>query len=267
VAEQVMQTAGSAWGQDPDAARLAPWFHNLHLPDGTQTAPDHPLGDFPARKWAQLAPHLPGDLVGWHVLDVGCNAGFYSFELARRGADVLGIDAEPHFLRQAAWAADRLGLADRVRFEQRQVYDVARMDRRFDLVLFMGVLYHLRHPLLALDLLAARTERLLVLQTLTLPGEGVAADTGDRDYLDREAMHARDWPKMAFVEQRFAGDETNWWVPNHAGCAAMLRSAGLEIERRPGHEIYVCRPAGGGAGRAAREELSGVFGTCADPRR
>ncbi|HEX2099456.1 MAG TPA: DUF1698 domain-containing protein, partial [Candidatus Synoicihabitans sp.] len=70
----------------PGAIDLAPWFHNIHLPDGTQTAPNHPLGDFPRFKWQQIADHLPHDLTGWRVLDIGCNAGFYTVELARRGA-------------------------------------------------------------------------------------------------------------------------------------------------------------------------------------
>ncbi len=77
---------------DPELAALGPWFHNLHLPDGRETAPDHPLGDFPAYKWREIATALPDDLTGWRALDVGCNAGFYSFELARRGADVLAVD-------------------------------------------------------------------------------------------------------------------------------------------------------------------------------
>src|SRR6185312_14831575 len=58
---------------DADIAALAPWFHNLHLPDGRQTAPDHSLGDFPAFKWREIEPHIPQDLSGWRVLDIGCN--------------------------------------------------------------------------------------------------------------------------------------------------------------------------------------------------
>ena len=84
---------------------LAPWFHNLHLPDGRQTAPDHPLGDFPAFKWRQIAPHVPVHLAGRRALDIGCNAGFYSFELARRGAQVTAIDSDERYLAQARWAA------------------------------------------------------------------------------------------------------------------------------------------------------------------
>src|SRR4051794_27445843 len=106
-----LQSSGSN-ATEPRGAQLAPWFHNLHLPDGLQTAPDHPLGDFPSYKWEQIAPHLPDDLDGCRALDIGCNAGFYSFELAKRGAQVLGIDHDPHYLRQAEWARSRLGLDD-----------------------------------------------------------------------------------------------------------------------------------------------------------
>src|SRR3546814_10349498 len=86
--------------RDDQVAALGPWFHNLHLPDGTETAPDHPLGDFPAFKWQQVTRHLPEDLSGWTALDIGCNAGFYSFELAKRGAMVTGIDIDPAYLHQ-----------------------------------------------------------------------------------------------------------------------------------------------------------------------
>jgi tRNA (mo5U34)-methyltransferase len=221
---------------------LAPWFHNLHLPSGHETAPDHPLGDFPRFKWRSLATTLPDDLTGWRALDVGCNAGFYTFELAKRGATVLGIDMDEHYLRQARWAADAFGLEERVEFERRQVYELARSGERFDLVLFLGVLYHLRHPLLALDILAGKAKRLFVLQTLTMPGEDEAQPPADLSIDERDAMLESGWPTMAFVERRLAGDPTNWWAPNHACVVAMLRSAGLEVVSRPGHELYVCRP-------------------------
>jgi len=89
---------------------LKPWFHNLHLPGGEQTAPDHYFGDFPKFKWDLIQPNIPEDLTGWTALDIGCNAGFYSFELAKRGADVLGIDLDPHYLKQAHWAAKEMNL-------------------------------------------------------------------------------------------------------------------------------------------------------------
>jgi tRNA (mo5U34)-methyltransferase len=222
---------------------LGPWFHNLHLPDGALTAPAHPLGDFPRFKWEQIEPHLPDDLTGWTALDIGCNAGFYSIELARRGARVVGIDVEPLFLRQAEWAAREFGLERLLRFEQAQVYDLARDDTPYDLVLFMGVFYHLRYPMLALDIVARRVGRLMVFQTLTMPGDEVSTDTDvDRDVMDREDFRAPGWPKIAFIEHAFAGDETNWWAPNHAAAEAMLRSSGMRVLERPAREIYICEP-------------------------
>ena len=218
-----------------EIAALGPWFHNLHLPDGTQTAPGHFLGDFPSFKWRDLQAHLPEDLSGWTALDIGCNAGFYSFELARRGARVTGIDHDPHYLRQAHWAARQFGLEDRVRFRHMQVYDLGRSGESYDLVLFMGVLYHLRYPLLG--------RRLMVFQTLTMPGEEVYDAPADLAIDEREPLLAPGWPKMAFLEHRLANDPTNWWAPNHACVEALLRSAGMEVTGRPGHEIYLCRPS------------------------
>lgn len=236
-------SAGSA-ERAREIAALGPWFHNLHLPDGAQTAPTHPLGDFPAFKWSEIAPHIPDDLTGWRALDIGCNAGYYALELAKRGATVLGIDVEPLFLRQAQWAAGEFGLAQRVELAQMQVYDLASIGETFDLVVFMGVFYHLRYPLLALDIVAQRVSQLMVFQTLTMPGEDVFDGTDvDRDINDREAFRTPGWPKMAFIEHRFSGDPTNWWAPNHAGVEAMLRSSGMRVRVRPGHEIYICEPA------------------------
>lgn len=221
---------------------LAPWFHNLHLPDGTQTAPDHPLGDFPSNKWTRIAGHVPDDLTGWSALDIGCNAGFYSFELARRGADVTAIDCDPHYLRQAEWAAGKFGLADRIRFRRQQIYDLAHMSEQFDIVWFMGVFYHLRYPTLGLDIVARKTRRLLVFQTMTLPGEDVAAAPPNLALTEREQMNQPGWPKMAFIERRLENDPTNWWAANHACVEALLRSCGFHVLARPAHEIYLCEP-------------------------
>lgn len=236
---------------------LAPWFHNLHLPGGVQTVPQHFIGgDFPRFKWEQIAPHIPQDLSGWRVLDVGCNAGFYSFELAKRGASVLAVDVEPHYLKQARWAARLYGLQDQVEFREVGVYDIGTWQESFDLVWFMGVLYHLRYPLLALDLLAARTRKLMVFQTLTMPGKDVYEDTQDHPITERAPMLEEGWPKMAFIEHKFAGDPTNWWAPNHACCEAMLRSAGMRVVGRPADEIYLCEPSGSSAAGAVASAVA-----------
>jgi tRNA (mo5U34)-methyltransferase len=261
-------------GQDERVAQtrreveaLGPWFHNLHLPDGTQTAPEHFLGgDFPGFKWRQVARFIPRRLTGWRVLDVGCNAGFYTFELAKRGASVLGIDVNPHYLAQARWAVDQFGLTDRVSFKQMEVYEIARSREKFDLVWFMGVFYHLRYPLLALDLLAQRTQRLLMFQTLTMPGDSVYAARPDYDIEERTPLLESGWPRMAFIEKKFSGDPTNWWVPNHAGVEAMLRSSGLKVKARPGHEMYLCEPDPASAKRRSvyASQLQSISGLIED---
>jgi len=127
------------------AAALGDWFHNIDL-EGVPTAPNHFLHDYPNVKWKRFAHAIPEDLTGKSVLDIGCNGGFYSLEMKRRGAErVLGIDFDDRYLDQARFAAEVKG-AD-IEFRKLSVYDLAQLGERFDVVLFMGVLYHLRHPL------------------------------------------------------------------------------------------------------------------------
>ena len=246
-------------GIERDIARLGPWFHDLHMPSGHRTAPDHPLGDFPLFKWKEIEPFVPADLEGRRALDVGCNAGFYSFRLADRGARVLGLDLDEHYLAQARWAAGQLDRPSRVEFRQGQVYDVVD-EEPFDLVLFLGVLYHLRYPLLALDLLASKvaTGGRMILQTLTMPGAPPAAVPEDLGIGERDALTRPGWPRAAFIERSLAGDPTNWWVPNAACAEAMLRSAGFEILSRPEEEVWLCR------GRARPEWSGAVYPACGD---
>jgi tRNA (mo5U34)-methyltransferase len=228
---------------------IGPWFQNIRI-NGVQTAPDHFLGDYPAFKFARFAEALPTDLSGKSVLDIGCNAGYYALEMKRRGAaEVLGIDSDERYLDQARFAAAELGFDD-VGFERLSVYDVAALGRRFDLVIFMGVLYHLRHPLLALDLIREHVAGdMLLFQTmqqgvddvLMVPEDHpfhVPGTTRPPSYFDNPA-----YPRMHFIEQRFAHDWTNWWAPNAACSQAMLRAAGFTIEAHPEPEVYLCRVA------------------------
>jgi tRNA (mo5U34)-methyltransferase len=220
---------------------LGPWFHNLHLPDGTETAPDHFLGDFPRFKWDEIARHIPMNLEGWKVLDIGCNAGYYSFELAKRGAQVTGVDVDEHYLSQARWAAKVLEMEDKVEFRRAAVYELAYEDIQYDLVWFMGVLYHLRYPLLALDIVRKRCRGQMIFQTMTVPGDDVFPAAENYDLEQRQVLNNPGWPKMAFIEHKVAGDPTNWWAPNHAGIEAMLRAANFADIDCIGHEIYSCK--------------------------
>lgn len=110
---------------------------------------------------------------------------------------------------------------------------------------FQNIHYHLRYPLLAIDIVSDKVKRLLVLQTMMMPGMEVADVPEDLHFHDRERMHDHGFPKMAFIEHKLAGDPTNWWVVNHACMEAMLRSANLEPVSHPLEETYVCKPAPG----------------------
>lgn len=229
---------------------LGPWFQNFDLGNGVRTAPDHFLGDYPAFKFARFADAIPRDLTGMRVLDIGCNAGFYAIEMARRGAGrVVGIDSDEHYLRQARFVSEHLGYGA-IEYRCLSVYDVAALGERFDLVVFMGVLYHLRHPLLALDLIRAHVaDDLLLFQTMqqgTAPPFEPPHDhpfhaPGSFDppaYFDEPG-----YPRLHFIEHAFAGDPTNWWAPNAACSQAMLRAAGFTIAAHPEPEVYLCRTA------------------------
>lgn len=219
---------------------LGPWFHNMRLA-GVETAPNHFLGDYPAVKFASFRHVIPQDLTGATVLDIGCNAGFYSLEMKRRGAArVLGIDTDPHYLRQASFAADLEGVD--VEFRRMAVWQIAELGEKFDLVIFMGVLYHLRHPLLALDLIHEHAARdLMLFQTMQRGSSEILPVADDYDFNESAPFHHPGYPRMHFIEKRYSHDETNWWVPNRACTEAMLRSAGFRIEAHPEHEVYLCR--------------------------
>jgi tRNA (mo5U34)-methyltransferase len=157
----------------------------------------------------------------------------------------LGIDHDEHYLEQATWACEQFGLADRVELRRMGVYDLPQLDETFDLVLFLGVLYHLRYPLLGLDLVTERVHGTLIVQTLTMPGGDAEGRTPDDLLIDeRQALRDPDWPVMAFVEHRLAGDPTNWWAPSAGAVEAMIRTTGLRIVGRPGHEMWVCERNG-----------------------
>jgi tRNA (mo5U34)-methyltransferase len=240
-------------------AELGDWFHNMDL-KGVRTAPNHFLHDYPANKFARFEHVIPADLTGWSVLDIGCNAGFYSIEMKRRGADrVLAVDFDDRYLAQARFAAE-VEQAD-IEFRKLSVYDLAALKERFDLVIFMGVLYHLRHPLLALDLIHEHVaDDLLLFQSMQRGSPEVYPVAADYDFGEQAHFDQPGYPKLHFIEHQYAHDWTNWWAPNAACSAAMLRSAGFDILEHPEEEVFLCRrgpPPQLGAAYPARASTNG----------
>jgi len=219
---------------------LGEWFHNFEL-HGVRTAPNHFLGDFPNIKWKHLAGLIPQDLRGASVLDIGCNGGFYCIQMKRRGAErVLGIDVDDRYLNQARFAAEQLELE--IEFEKRSVYEVAGLAGEFDYVIFMGVFYHLRYPLYALDNIVKKVRKQLIFQTMVRGSEMARQFEENYHFWNKEVFGDPDFPQMYFIENRYANDQTNWWIPNASACEAVLRSSGLTIEAHPEAETWVCSP-------------------------
>lgn len=191
-----------------EAVRRHDWYHSIELRPGIVT---------PGRAAERnVLPFLgiPADLSGKTVLDIGCWDGFFSFECERRGAKRVVAADVWETLGRDAFDFARAELDSAVEPVQASVYDLpeALRGERFDLVLFLGVLYHLKHPLLALEK-AAR---------VTAPGGLAIVETA----VDAEALMDR--PLMAFYPgDELNGDPTNWWTPNVPALASMLGTCGF----------------------------------------
>ena len=230
-------------------AELGPWFHNMNLADGIWTNPGNngPGPDYPAWRWNLVAPLLP-DIQGKRCLDVGCSSGFFSLKLKQGGAaSVLGIDhgEQIRAISQARFAAEWLGLS--AEFKPMSVYDAGSHPERFDLVLFMGVFYHLRHPMLALEAIRQVCTGTLILQTITTPHRQGSYEpcppAGQIDCsLRGRSLNQPDFPMMRFVEGGIDGDTSCWFVPSAEAVLAMLRACNFKPETMifpTSHEIIV----------------------------
>ena len=195
-------------------ARL-PWYHRIELPGGVVT----PGVDDPRDRLPLLG--LPDDLSGMSVLDIGAWDGVFSFEAERRGASrVLATDS--YCWNGEGWGTkEGFDTARRILGSRVEDFEIDVMDLSpervgtFDVVLFVGVLYHLRHPLLALERVASVSADLLVFDSHT-------------------AMAEERRPVMLFYPGTELNDDpTNWWGPNPAVVEAMLRDVGFrQIDRK-----------------------------------
>jgi len=182
------------------------WFHTIDLGQGVVT----PGRQAPARNTLPRLG-LPEDLSGKTVLDIGAWDGFFSFEAERRGAKrVLATDSHAWWGSKAPFELARRALGSRVEDMDVDVMDLSpERVGRFDLVLCLGVLYHLRHPLLALEKVFSVTADHLILETVT------------------DLVWTR-YPVMRFYPgSELAGDASNWFGPNPPAVVGMLKAAGF----------------------------------------
>jgi tRNA (mo5U34)-methyltransferase len=187
------------------------WVHRIDLGQGVITP-----GEWDTRQILERL-RFPSDLSGQTVLDVGCWDGFYSFTAEQRGAHrvlatdsyVWGLGYKPGFLLA------RQALNSKVEDLEIDPLDLSpERVGMFDMVLFLGVLYHMKHPMLALERAAAVTKRLLIVETvidlLYLPGKALAFYPGSE----------------------LGQDPTNWFGPTPSALEGMLRAVGFNrVER------------------------------------
>ncbi|HET9105093.1 MAG TPA: methyltransferase domain-containing protein [Solirubrobacteraceae bacterium] len=231
----------SVQGVDPslrDDVQALRWFHRIELAPGLIT----PGQDESQAKLAQI--RLPERLDGWSVLDLGAWDGFFSFEAERRGASrVVAVD--PECWREPAWGPDGWGtkrpfeLARRALGSQVEDLDIDLQDispetvGRFDLVLLLGVFYHLPDPLAVMRAAASVCERMIIVET-------------HADLLDLKR------PAMAYYPGEVDGDESNWWGPNEALLRALLETDGFT--RTEGFTDSRARRAARSLARRARRQ-------------
>ena len=184
---------------------LSPWYHTIELPDGSFT----PGKSDVQSKFKIMEPYIKGSLKGCTVLDLGCNAGGLTFEFAKRGATVVGVEKTYHYFQQANFLKSLFDLD--VNFVNIPVYEVQSLGT-FDYVLFLGLLYHLRYPMLALDIIHSCCQRQIFLNQKISKSDDTSMDLVCDSY--------------TFVneQQKATG---NWWFTSEKCTVAMTQLAGF----------------------------------------
>jgi tRNA (mo5U34)-methyltransferase len=205
-------------------ARQDKWYHKIEVAPGVWTPGVHD-----STEGLELI-QMPEDLTGMRVLDIGARDGFYTFEAERRGArEVVALDYEPPDTTGFSIAAELRG--SKAEFINENVYSLdPEKYGSFDLVLFLGVIYHLRHPLLALDRIhdICAPDALLLLETHMID-EGLVDEDGEWRSL---ADYHPDLAALPIVQyypaDMLAGDITSQWAPNRTALEGWLRGSGFE---------------------------------------
>jgi tRNA (mo5U34)-methyltransferase len=204
------------------------WYQRIYLGDGVWTRAGRALHE---QVWDRAARALPADLAGRSVLDVGSNAGYFSLQAKLRGAGrVVGIELVDMFLQQAEHVRQIWDLD--VEYRRQDVHALDGGREIFDLVIFAGVLYHLKNPLQVLETMGRLCHDAIVIETEVIPDDPrntVVVRLGSPPILQPCSRGI-----MKFIEgDELNGDGSNWWVPDTACVMSMLRTAGFVRISRP----------------------------------
>jgi len=229
----VMDAPRAAAITDPAAVRRliaehGRWFHELELAPGVVT----PGEDSNRLKLPILDDlGLPRDAKGMRCLDVGCSDGYFSFEMERRGGEVVAVDFVPaHY---TGFDVARRILGSGVEYRMDNVYNLSpETYGLFDVVLLLGVLYHLRKPLAALDAVRSVMKEggTLFVATLLID-EYVLLPSGEATTLAALNPALGEIPLwQAFPRDTLNGDFTNCFAPNRRALEVALEEAQLRVD-------------------------------------
>lgn len=194
------------------------WYQNIDLKNGLQTKSRRIWGedlDHPQKRFSEVAVAIPEDLTGLSVLDIGCNAGYFSFVAKDRGAEyVCGVDLKQGYIDQAKFCAE---VRDQdLDFRVLDIYELNQLGRTFDLVLCVGILYHCRHLLMAVEQASLCASGSIVVETAIHP-------------------HHQELPLVRYVQSsKYGGADAEGaarlpghWHPNMTALKAMFNEQGF----------------------------------------
>jgi len=222
---------------------LKTWHHIIDLGEGISTAKKQHSGYNPEDRWKLIEKHLPEDLTGKSVLDLGCNSGYMSMKMKKRGASrVVSVDSFITSIKQTEFISKWFDVDLEIIKDDVHAYCLTT-DERFDYVLFLGLFYHLKYGTIVLDRLAEMAMDKLFFQTSQI-GPNIQNFEPEENYThdDRLKMiKSDDFPKMYFIEKKYNYDLSNWWIVNQPAIISLIRNAGLKIIAKE-KAIYVCEP-------------------------
>jgi tRNA (mo5U34)-methyltransferase len=179
------------------------FMHSFAFPDGTVHEGAVPVDMLNSN----FAKFKLGDLTGKTVLDVGCSNGFQSIECAKRGAIVTSVDIDQYALDEIHKWVDKYSIPN-IETKLLDVYDLDSLDQSYDIVLFLGLIYHLRHPLLGLEIVSRRAKNILIVETHASLSPDTVMEFYDADQINN--------------------DPSNWWGPSPSCLDKMMKTVGCK---------------------------------------